>query len=240
MHNGDTADFLARINQLHSELDVIWPHGRDPVCSKNDGPHYTLRGYKRPVSIGRVEAYLLYNVVRLFSAHRGCEIGTGFGYSSFWIGAGIRSLGRGGFFGSVDDLSEGMLGDRGTVFARRWAEKLELSEINDYYAGRSPEVLATLSLDELDFIMIDGNHNGDQPMADYKGLKPYLCSDSLLIWHDVQSKYSVNHAVAESMKDGWSVVTFPTSCRLAISYCTMRGWNSAIEAYDMAKNLQLA
>jgi len=130
--------FLEQLDELHIQLEEIWPNGREAVCCAKDGHHFTLKGFSRPVSIGRVEAYILYNISKRFSVKRAFEIGTGFGYSSLWLAAAIvANYGNYGWLGSIDNQSEGELGNIGLEFARAAAQSLGISPVTHYFVGGS-------------------------------------------------------------------------------------------------------
>ncbi|ABS61951.1 hypothetical protein Plav_0328 [Parvibaculum lavamentivorans DS-1] len=228
-----------KIAAMHADLDSIWPTGRNPECLPNDGGHFTLKGYTRPVSIGRIEAFLLFNLVRVLNIRTAFEIGTGFGYSSFWIAAGVIENDKGGWVGSIDSQQEGGLGVHGLDFARRWSNIIGLDSVLHFFTGKSPDDLSHVIREPLGLAFIDGNHYGEQPVLDYTGLQPHLLQDGILVWHDIEKKYGVNAAIAASIKDGWSLVTFPTSCRIGVSYRTLAGWQAATEAFSAARNLQI-
>lgn len=225
---------------MQSSLEIIWPHGRNSVCAPEDGRHFILPGYSRPVSIGQVEAFFLHNLAKLIGAERGFEIGTAFGYSSFWLGHAIaKNHPTRAWFGSLDNWQEGSIGTSGLKFAKEWAERLSLSNVVKYLTGNSPEDVLRFVSEPVDIAFIDGNHNGDQPLKDYKALRELLTKNGVIVWHDIEPRYGVNLAISEAIKDGWSVVTFPTSCRIGIGYRTFASWNAALDAFMTARRLEL-
>ena len=235
-----TIEFPAALNVIHDQLEVVWPNGRESSCCPNDGRHYTMRGIPRPVSIGQVEAHLLYNLIVLNRVERAFEIGTGFGYSSFWLGAAMqRTNPESGWIGSLDDQSEGGLGATGIKFARAGVKHLGLDSTVEYLVGVSPaDVSRHLSM-PIDLAFIDGFHRNGQPRADYIGLRDWLSAKALLVWHDTQAEYDVGDGIATAMRDGWSPIVFPTSCRLCICYRQIDQWATALQAFDKANVLEI-
>lgn len=232
--------FLRRMSAIHDDLHVIWPEGREGSCCDNDGRHYTLKNKDRPVSVGQVEARLLYNLAISAGVHNAFEIGTGFGYSSFWLGAAIFHNSKdSGWLGSLDNYSEGGIGQAGHGFALSRAKFLELNKTIHYYIGNSPEDLSKFISKPIDLALIDGNHNGAQPLNDYKGLRPFFSDSAILIWHDVQRHYDVGEGLALAIKDGWSPIVFPTSCRLCVCYKTVSHWDLTLKSFENARELIL-
>lgn len=232
--------FLEMLNQIHCDLEAIWPNGREADCCGADGNHYRLCGFRRPVSIGRVEARLLYNLTRRSRARRAFEVGTAFGYSSFWIGAAVReNRVNDGWVGSIDNHSEDSAGENAFSFARSKAEQLGLSDIIQYYIGNSPQDLDAILVEPIDIAFIDGNHHGEQPKSDYEGLRPYLTNSSFLIWHDVQAQYGVASGISAAIADGWCPVVFPTSCRICVCYRGQDQWKTLLTSYLAAEKLEL-
>ena len=233
---------MQAILKVQSELELVWPNGREPSCCPLDGEHYSLPGQPRPVSISKVESHLLYNLVIATASRSVFEVGTGFGYSSLWLAAAVHSLyGAEGWVGSIDNYSEGGRAGESTArhqVAQALAKRLNLSETVTYFVGESPSDLSSVIWSPLDLVFIDGNHHGEQPTLDYQGLRPFLTSDSLIVWHDVQSKYSVANGIANAIKDGWSPVTLPTSCRMTVCYRTFSSWEKICQAFNEAMELR--
>jgi len=233
----DEGAFRRGIKEISRDLQPIWPEGRNLNSIAGDGPHYTLNGFDRPVSIGRIEAATLKNIAELLPVASAFEIGTGFGYSSLWIGAGMALSGREHLWlTSLDAQTEGRLHDNGRRFAQAAAETLGLSSIIHYVVGSSPaDVPAVLTGRMLDLVFIDGNHHGEQPLADYKAVRNSVQENGLLLFHDVEPRYSVSDAISASLRDGWSFAGLPTSCRLGACYRTPRAFDCLLEAFHRAR-----
>lgn len=233
-------DFVSKLTKVHERLNILWPKGRESSCCTNDGVHYILPNSQRPVSSSQVESRLLFNLVIVSNAKRVFEIGTGFGYSSFWLAAALNKLhGKRGWLGSLDNFSEGDLGRGSLTFAKENSKFLGLDDITHFFVGESPQMISdSVSVGgPLDLAFIDGNHHGEGPCLDYQGLKPHLAEESLLVWHDVQSKYGVAKGLSAAIQDGWFPVVFPTSCRICVSYRTLTGFDYAQKAYEAASDL---
>ena len=232
--------FNNKIEDLHSILETVWPSGREKSCTASDGHHYSLPGHTRPVSLGRVESHFLFNLVVAVRAKRVFEIGTAFGYSSFWLGFAVHLLDAAhGWVGSIDNHSEGTLGREGFDFAHKTAEHIGLTGNIQYFVGNSPTDIHKYLTSSVDLAFIDGDHNGLQPAEDYRGLKPYLENARLLVWHDVQARYNVKDGLSEAIADGWSPIVFPTSCRMCVCYKHYSDWTAAISAFQHAEQLTL-
>jgi len=228
------------MDKLHSSLNILWPEGREESCCKSDGPHFTVNGYDRPVSIGQVEARLLFNLCSLRKVRTAFEIGTGFGYSSLWIASAIvKTYGQNGWVGSLDNYSEGGLGIKGLEFARSSSRSMGLDNIIHYIVGTSPDDIDPSTVPEIDFGFIDGNHNGNQPTRDYRALQTVLSSAGAIAFHDANSRYTVSEAIACAINDGWSPIVFPTSCRICVCYKKEEDFSLAIRAFEAARILQL-
>jgi len=214
------ATFRKKIAKVQLKLQPIWPDGRREKNSWGDGGHWTLPGFSRPVSVSRLEALFLFNLAAALRARNAFEIGTGFGYSSLWLGAGISHCQlSSGWLGSLESQEEGGIGSKGLEFAR-WASRvMGLSEVVEYFKGHSPEdVPSCVESKSLDLVFIDGNHHGTQPLRDYLGVRAFLASRAVVIWHDVEERYGVPSAVAKSSEDGFQIQILDTSCRIAVCY----------------------
>lgn len=235
---GTQSDFLDQLKLVHGKLQVIWPEGRNP-CVPGDGRHWRLPSFARPVSVGRVEAFLLYNLAVTFAPRIIVEIGTGFGYSSLWLAAGATASGSPSILFTIDDHSEGGLGHEGLRFAR-WASKVTgLHNKIRFVHGSSPEVLSTiLNEARIDFSFIDGNHHGEQSYLDFKGVSETMDQGGIIVWHDVDQRYAVPQAFQRAMDEGWRGKIFYTSCRLGVSYKKPEYEVLIDRAFEAACNLQ--
>lgn len=159
------------------------------------------------------------NLVHLTHATTAFEIGTAFGYSALMLTAGVRSHTRSGWVCSLDAQLEGAIGEMGLSFARRWATEMGLDSTLVLMKGLSPTDVSTcVGTKTLDLVFIDGDHRENQPLIDYLAVRPFLSTDSVIVWHDVHESYDVPAAIEYSRIDGYETAIFNTSCRIAVSY----------------------
>jgi hypothetical protein len=220
MNSKSTQLFLKKISTIQDKLFLIWEKGRDETCLSNDGHHWRMRGFWRPISISLIESYILFNLVITLNVKKAFEIGTGFGYSSFWIASAIYMLhGKNGWFRSLDNYSEGKMGKIGLQFALENSKFLGIDLIIKYCIGDSPlNIKKTIGRKKIDLIFIDGNHHGDQPVEDVKGVLRNTDNNSVILFHDINSRYNVQVAIDHLIGLGWKFMIFPTSCNLGICY----------------------
>jgi len=213
-------EFLLRINQLHGKLIPIWEHGRYKNTTENSGGHWTLPSYDRPVSISIMEGYFLFNLAYATDAENAIEIGTAFGYSTCWIAAGMmlnRAVNN--WLGTIDCHMEGGLGEEGHKFAQKIAQEFGLERVIKFFVSRSPEELpCMINRRQLSFAFIDGDHRNNQPAKDYQGIRPFLSTSSIIVWHDVHDSYDTPKAVKLSESDGFNTLELNTSCKMCVSY----------------------
>ncbi len=210
--------FLASIKGIHQELDVKWPGGRMQTSDDLRDHHWTLKGHFRPVSVSTVEAVFLFNLALRLKVSSAIEIGTGFGYSTFWIGEAIRSnTNASGHLVTVDNRSEGDAPNIGAEFAQKGAVCLGLQHIISFSAGTSPRALEHIESNTCDFGFIDGNHREDHPTQDFRAIERCLTTDGVVVWHDVYRPYSVMRAIKYSESIGFYTIFLSTSCRMAVS-----------------------
>jgi broad specificity phosphatase PhoE/predicted O-methyltransferase YrrM len=232
--------FLKQIELVEDRLEPIWPEGRNP-CVARDGQHWTLAPFQRPVSIGKVESYFLHNLAALLAPDVMLEIGTGFGYSSIWMAAGAiaANILKPVLF-TIDNQSEGGLGNEGLRFAREACRQVGVSRVIKFVHGSSPDVLATILRDRaVTLAFIDGNHHGQQPTIDFRGVSAFTHQKSIIAWHDVDERYSVPEAFAGAVAEGWRGRIFDTSCRLGITYRVTEQESLIEKAFESACNLML-
>lgn len=232
-------DFRQRIQYLHQRLTKEFERGVPPTDDLMEGPHWALGPGPGPRSVGRVEAHFLYNIAHLITARTFFEIGTGFGYSSWWLGAGLLpSAERWG--GSLDRYSVNSPGIAALEFARTGARVLGLDAFINYFIGESPAAVpGCIGNRTLDIALIDGYHRGDQPRLDYEAVREHLAQDAIMIFHDVRPPYSVELAVQMAEQEGWIRRHLHTSCSMA-ACARVRSLLPAIdEAYQRARSHEL-
>lgn len=237
--------FEESFREIRSKLcSIIWPGSRHSSADW-DGGHYSLCGYSRPVSVSAAEATMLAFATDILAAETILEIGTGFGYSTAWLGFGA-SL-SGGHVISVDDHSEGSLGTVGSMAAASITRATEVNTFVDLVDGRSPDaVIEALSGRMVNLAFIDGSHNGDQPRLDFNVAASKLADEGVIIFHDVfyngpERRNTVYMAVDQAAKSGFALLALDTSCQpVAVSRSTasLRKVSSAfLAAYQRVANL---
>lgn len=242
-NTSDPLHLVARLREAERELlEEVWPQGRNPAAPW-DGHHFVPKGLNRPVSISRVEALILSNLVSLSQVQTIFEVGSGVGYSAVCLALGLAVTNRQGLVISLDNFTEGKAkpGDLSAI-AQHLLDIVGLGPLVRFVYGTSPDDLpALLQGTHVDVAFIDGNHHGNQPLRDYRGLLPFLRGRSLLLFHDVDaSRYTVPEAVSDACDSGWSVYPMTTSCYLTALYKDA-SWKQVLDtSYDLARNSRLA
>ncbi len=220
-------------------LEAIWPDGRNPSIDW-DGGHFALKGHvDRPVSVSRVEARLLANLVTLLDCKNVLEVGTGFGYSTLWMAQGLSLCTAPASVITFDDQTEGDLGGLGIEVARTLWSRTHLERFVDFRPGRSPEALASLT-DTADLAFIDAEHHDGRPLLDYQGVVPHLSQHACVVFHDVQAKYDVAEAVSRAEQDGFACVRLGTSCEMVVASRDSRSLAAAEISLSLARRELLA
>jgi broad specificity phosphatase PhoE/predicted O-methyltransferase YrrM len=232
------AEFLRRIDSVQRRLKGIWPEGRNP-CPSNDGMHWTLPPFDRPVSVGRVESYFLYNLAALVAPAITIEVGTGFGYSTLWLAGGAAVRRPCSILYSIDNRSEGGLGYEGLKFARAAARDVGIGNAIRLVHGESPDVLLWLPIARVDLAFIDGNHRDAQPQRDFAGVAALMEASGVVIWHDVDPRYTVPEAFDRALAEGWHGQVFETSCRIGVTYRDPTSKALVAKAFEAARALRL-
>lgn len=217
---GDTTSRLDLLREIQMDtLEEVWPNGRNPAAPW-DGPHYTLRGFRRPVSISPVESYFIANLTKLSAPSIVFEIGTGFGYSAAWFALGIADTQSSGSVLTIDNYSEGGLGSAGADAARVIADRMNLTSIIYFLCGNSPEdVPGALGERMVDIAFIDADHHGHHPVSDYSVIAPRTRDNGIILFHDAdKERYTVHAAIEQAFMDGWSISELGTSCHLTVAY----------------------
>lgn len=232
-------EFLKSLQAIEKRLTEVWPDGREEHCVQGDGRHFSLPGTSRPVSLSLVERYFLFNFCYKMRCKRVLEIGTGFGLSTVWMARSLQEIDADAMIVTVDNLSEGQLGSRGQKFLKTIAKELDVSRNVRSVVGDAADLCSKESAESFDMIFVDGNHNFNNPIRDYFAGARIVKPKGSIVFHDVQSKYTVGEAIVSGIRDGWSPVVYPTSCRLGVLYRDMIAFDCAQDAYQNAKVLQL-
>lgn len=161
----------------------------------------TLPGHAHPRSCTDEEGFVLYDTIAAAGLKSGLEVGTGFGYSTAYLGMALQR--NGGRLLSMDGYVEEALDsdEYGPAeLVQALAEVAERMERGEHPAGLSfaAEQLSALGLDEvvslslgaspgslrealfgrlIDFALIDGGRLGDQPLEDFTAVLGFLEQD---------------------------------------------------------------
>ena len=146
-------------------------------------------------SIGEDEIKLLFDLSHIINARFSYCIGVAFGFSTFNLAlAKPDTL----VFG-IDNYSE--RAGPSTEYARELVERIIQDRCLTVYLhiGTSPEdtptCLSSLPRDEkLSLVFIDGLHRNPAAKADFDGIRPFINSKTVILWHNV---YSVSEAFME-------------------------------------------
>lgn len=210
-------DFERQISLVQTTLlERGWLEGRNPQCSW-DGDHFHLPGTVRPLTVSRVESVFLGNLVAACNANNVLEVGTAFGYSAAWLAYGIGQTSHDGLVFTLDNGSEGGLGDQLLDIARQIWSRVGVTDRIKAMRGTSPEALDELTELVVDIAFIDGEHRGGQPLKDYQACVRRLSPSGSVVFHDAQTKYDVPEAVARAEADGFTIVPLGTSCEMVVA-----------------------
>jgi predicted O-methyltransferase YrrM len=188
-------------------LDRIWKRG----VVHRGGPHYRLRGSIGPVSIGEDECLILGTLIaRLKPAH--CfVIGNGFGLSSAFIAKMMEA--NGGL--SVTTLDSKVEGDGERCFeaAEQLRVRMDCRILRNEHGVSPQDIDKTAGGRTYDLIFIDGDHAHPQPTRDFRGVRPLLSQNGVLLWHDYWFA-GVSHSVTEAQRSGYRCVKVNSSCEM--------------------------
>ncbi len=135
----------------------------------------TIVRYSKPP----LHALLLFKLIRRFHPRACLELGTCLGISAAYIGSALKLNGNGKL---ISLEGAGRLAD----LARRYFDELALNNI-DVVAGPFHKSLpvALKRMPGLDFVFIDGHHDGRAMLAYLDRIKPYLASRAFLVFDDI-------------------------------------------------------
>lgn len=236
--------FVREFDAARSKLcEVRWQAARAQSASW-DGGHYSLRGHPRPVSVSKAEAWLLALSVDALVAQSVVEIGTGFGYSTSWLGLGAMM--SGGRVLSIDDHSEGSLGSTGAEAAVELLTACRVRDSVSLVDGQSPDDIPGCAGEApLDFVFIDGNHNGGHPERDFRATADQLADTGVILfhdafWHSLDRRNTVHRAVERALADGFEMLAIDTSCQPVAVSRSRSSLELIRDAFQAAKSLTLA
>ncbi len=145
------------------------------------------------MSVPPVLGRLLLALVRRLEPRACLEIGTGFGISAAYIGAGLELSSRGTLL-TVD------VDPRPVAIATEGFRSLGLENVTAI-AGPPDETLATAieRCGEVEFAFIDADHRASSTIETLAALEPRLAPGAVLVLDDVSSTWS-------GMRDAWSAI----------------------------------
>lgn len=199
---------VAALNEIH-ETRLVWPKG----LLHRGGPHRKLAGMMFPISIGEDECRVFGSLIERFRPQTCFIIGNAFGLSSCYIAAAMRDGGG----RSVTTLDSEQEGDGATCgrIARELAKRLGLDLLTNV-KGRSPGDIAVAATEAAyDLVFIDGAHIHPQVTRDYEGMRPYIGTDTVVLWHDYWLS-GIHQSVKRATDDGMHCLWLPTSCEMVV------------------------
>jgi predicted O-methyltransferase YrrM len=226
--------FRSELRAVEADLlEEVWAEGRNPR-NTSDGHHFVLPGTPRPVTVSRTEARFLANFVAMLNTSTVLEIGTGFGYSTAWLGYGVSLSRPEGRVYTVDDFSEGERATSHSGTAEEIWKRTGTSAFIRQILGTSPGDVDAQSPMLAGLAFIDGEHRGSQPLLDYRAAKRHLAPEGCILFHDVQDKYTVRQAVAAAESDGFKTFPLNTSCEPVLAVRTSAQLTLANCALDLS------
>lgn len=160
--------------------------------------------------LNRDEVAILYNLALRFCGKRGLEIGCLMGWSACHIALAGLDL----------DVIDPLLANadvtnsvQASLQAARVPGQVRLNP------GRSPAAVHQLAAAHggWSFFVIDGDHNGDAPLADAQACERYAAADSAMVFHDLASP-DVTRAVLYLKAQGWRVRVYHTAQIMAVAW----------------------
>jgi len=176
-------------------------------------PHAWLVDRRIPAwgFLNRDEAHILYNLALGFHGKPALEIGCLMGWSACHMALAGLDL----------DIIDPLLANQ-QVFSSVKAS-LEASRFPGRVVlipGGSPAAVHEMAKRRpagWSFFFIDGNHDGDAPVADVKACEPYAAPDCAMVFHDLASPH-VTNAVLYLKAQGWRVRVYHTAQIMAVAW----------------------
>ena len=143
-------------------------------------------------SIGEDEIRLLYDIVHLIDAQYAFSVGVAYGFSTFVLALARNDL----VVYGIDNYTERP--GPATNYAQQLVERIIAESFDNVqlYVGTSPtdtdKCLASLPENaKLSLVIIDGLHTDLAASKDYYGVRRYIDSGTVILWHNT---YSTRHA----------------------------------------------
>ncbi len=153
-------------------------------------PGFDSGGKMTGTSIGDDEIRVFYDICQLIRPRRSLVVGNGFGLSAFALALAWPA----GQVVTMDNWSEGEAGIAARDLSLRICRDGGMEGRVTIFTGTSPQDTpaamapwAEQGEGTLDLAFIDGLHEEAAAAADYEGLRPYLHSGSVVLWHNVHA-----------------------------------------------------
>jgi predicted O-methyltransferase YrrM len=194
-------------NMIVGNTDIQpWPHLR------RHATHNWYVDARAPMVgfLSRDEASILYDIGRTNAGSDALEIGCWLGWSACHLAAG----------GLILDVIDPLLAkDDIRSSVERSVEAAACVGNVRLHAGRSPDTVHQLAADGKRWrvIFIDGDHEGQAPLADAIVSAQYAQKDAIIIFHDVVAP-AVEQALNHLSKCGWNTQIFNTMQVMAVAW----------------------
>ena len=157
------------------------------------------------------EAAGLYTIARQFAGKRGLEIGSHFG----WTGAHLKAAGL-----ELDLIDPALADPKRISDLKEVLDTIETEipyRLWPLYSPGALEEVAAEKPEPWSFVFIDGDHDGDSPENDAKGVIGYCAEDAVVMFHDMTSP-DVARGLAVFQDAGWNVRIYNTMQVLGIAW----------------------
>jgi predicted O-methyltransferase YrrM len=195
--------WIRRLAELRRRLrrsrePIVFP-GTDPASAQTIGQRYLFS--KSPLG-----ALLLFRLVRELRPSRCLELGTNLGISAAYQAAALR-LNGGGELHTVEGSP--------TLAALSRKHLASLGLAAEVHAGRFADVLPGLlaRTAPLDYVFIDGHHDGPATVGYFAQLHPSLSPGALVVFDDI--------AWSAGMAEAWAAIRVDPRVRVAVGLGAM-------------------
>lgn len=238
------ADYRKHLwDQIASDVLLMQSHlKRFPHDNPRPQDHsWLIPGKASPGSMTDEEGMIIYELIRLNGFTSGFELCTGFGYSSVFAALALRE--NSGKLKTLDcyveEWKESWLYNRnelteaitrvqamiqqgknpeGLALAKRFAHELKLSDSIEFHLGVSPEdVPIVIGSEKIDYVLIDGGHDGDQPLQDWLAVKPFIADRCAIVFHDSHQWATPVKKAIQATEDYLGVPAVHLNTRWALS-----------------------
>lgn len=199
---------VSALNEV-AETSLVWKQG----LLHPGGPHRVLAGTLYPISIGEDECAVFGRLIERFRPKHTFIIGNAFGFSSCYIADVMRQY-DGQRIVTLDSEIEGR-GRACAIVARRLAERLELSLLQNKKGSSPKDTAWAVETERHDLVFIDGDHSHPQVTRDFEGILPYTDQKTIFVWHDFWLS-GINPCLQRAESHGFKWLWLPTSCEMVL------------------------